>query len=98
MGPAGPAESMLLEFLSTVKEKPGIVRSLVVPAEQTQDHWLPLSNLDRVVNPTFTSAILFFNSILSNNSNSTFTEVTESLKESLARVLVDFYPLAGRWS
>lgn len=69
-------------------------KSLVVPAVPTEEHWLPLSNLDRVVNPTFSSVILFYNNLLSTENS--FQSVTRSLKDSLARALVHFYPLAGR--
>lgn len=69
-------------------------KSLVVPAVPTDDHWLSLSNLDRVVNPTFSSVILFYKNVLS--ADKSFRDVTRGLKESLAKTLVHFYPLAGR--
>ncbi|CAM6128176.1 unnamed protein product [Calypogeia fissa] len=82
----------------TVKPKFEI---LVVPATKT-DHpaWLPLSNLDRIVNPTFVSVIFFYENALSDSNlgdgRKTFQGLTTSLKDSLAKVLVEFYPLAGR--
>jgi shikimate O-hydroxycinnamoyltransferase len=69
-------------------------KSLVVPSVRTEDHWLSLSNLDRVVNPTFSSVILFYNNVVT--SEKSFQHFTGSLKESLAKTLVHFYPLAGR--
>ncbi|KAG6556172.1 hypothetical protein Mapa_002113 [Marchantia paleacea] len=68
-------------------------RTWVVPAIPTKHHWLSLSNLDRVVNPTFVSVIFFYESVL---KSKTFAEIVSKLKQSLREVLVQFYPLAGR--
>ncbi|CAM6121194.1 unnamed protein product [Calypogeia fissa] len=68
-------------------------RSMVQPAQPTEKHWLALSNLDRLVNPTYSSVILFYSNVLDSTQ---FQDVTRSLKDSLAKVLVHFYPLAGR--
>ncbi|KAG6553704.1 hypothetical protein Mapa_004619 [Marchantia paleacea] len=70
-----------------VRVKPNKV-SLVKPMTPTEDHWLNLSNLDRVVNPTFSSIIHFF--------ENPEADMTENMRNSLSKVLVDFYPLAGR--
>ncbi|KAL2620620.1 hypothetical protein R1flu_000825 [Riccia fluitans] len=56
------------------------------------DHWLPLSNLDRVVNPTFSSVLLYFLAGELKNAG----DIAGKLKESLADVLSEFFPFAGR--
>ncbi|BBN08330.1 hypothetical protein Mp_4g10680 [Marchantia polymorpha subsp. ruderalis] len=68
-------------------------RTWVVPAIPTNQHWLSLSNLDRVVNPTFVSVIFFYEAVLKSKA---FAEIVSKLKQSLREVLVQFYPLAGR--
>ncbi|CAM6090195.1 unnamed protein product [Calypogeia fissa] len=90
-GPRSWADSLMV---GGVKVKP-TARTLVVPSKPTPEQWLRLSNLDRVVNPTFSSSILFYTRLLV-RPNRTFEEIVQSLKESLANVLVDFFPLAGR--
>lgn len=68
--------------------------SLVVPAKPIREHWLPLSNLDRVVMPTYVRVLLVYG--ISGAEKRSYAEVLQTLKYSLARVLVDFYPMAGR--
>ncbi|CAM6126921.1 unnamed protein product [Calypogeia fissa] len=68
-------------------------RTVVSPALPTKKHWMALSNMDRVVNPTFSSAILFYTHLLDFKQ---FKDIVGALKESLAKALVHFYPLAGR--
>ncbi|KAL3683121.1 hypothetical protein R1sor_001143 [Riccia sorocarpa] len=72
----------------------GIRKSLVTPSQPTKpdNEWLPLSNLDRVVTPTFSSTIHFFEVA----EDRSFECVVTDLKQSLAQVLVHFFPLAGR--
>ncbi|CAM6086601.1 unnamed protein product [Calypogeia fissa] len=81
----------------TVKPK---AESLVIPTTNSgHPQWLPLTNLDRVVNPTFVSVIFFYENVLQKDSRGyerAFQNVTTLLKNSLAKVLVEFYPLAGR--
>ncbi|KAL2643255.1 hypothetical protein R1flu_010842 [Riccia fluitans] len=74
----------------------GVRKSLVTPSQPTkvENEWLPLSNLDRVVTPAFSSTIHFFDGGVSTDRS--FESVVASLKESLAEVLVHFFPLAGR--
>ncbi|KAL2643451.1 hypothetical protein R1flu_011038 [Riccia fluitans] len=74
----------------------GVLRSLVTPSQPTkvENEWLPLSNLDRVATPAFSSTIHFFDGGVSTDRS--FESVVASLKESLAEVLVHFFPLAGR--
>ncbi|KAL3679333.1 hypothetical protein R1sor_022289 [Riccia sorocarpa] len=69
--------------------------SSVVPAKHIREHWMPLSNLDRVVMPTYVRVLLVY-SLSSRESNCSYSQFLQTLKESLARVLVDFYPMAGR--
>ncbi|CAM6087755.1 unnamed protein product [Calypogeia fissa] len=70
------------------------VKTVVLPAEPQEIHWLPLSNLDRVVNPTFSSVIHYYKDVVTETRS--FSDVTKHLKQSLAETLVHFYPLAGR--
>lgn len=63
----------------------------VVPAKPVREHWLPLSNLDRVVMPSYVTVLLVYET-----SKRSYGGLLETLKYSLARVLVDFYPMAGR--
>ncbi|KAL2654122.1 hypothetical protein R1flu_022250 [Riccia fluitans] len=76
-----------------VKVRP-LSKSIVRPETPTEKKWLKLSNLDRVVNPTFSSVIHYFNDAVTEDR--TFIDVVGSLKSSLAKTLVEFYPLAGR--
>lgn len=64
---------------------------MVVPAKPVREHWLPLSNLDRIVLPTYVKLLLAYRT-----GKRSYGEVLQALKCSLARVLVDFYPMAGR--
>ncbi|KAG6547073.1 hypothetical protein Mapa_011323 [Marchantia paleacea] len=68
--------------------------ALVVPAKPIREHWLPLSNLDRVVMPTYVRVLLVYG--ISGATKRSYADVLQTLKYSLARVLVDFYPMAGR--
>ncbi|KAI3943166.1 hypothetical protein MKW92_021433 [Papaver armeniacum] len=63
------------------------IPTLVVPAEGTRDGLYFLSNLDLIVPVTF-STVYFFKS-----STSSFSE---TIKDSLANILVYYYPFAGR--
>ncbi|CAM6092563.1 unnamed protein product [Calypogeia fissa] len=75
------------------KPKP-LVKTFVKASVSIEEHWLPLSNLDRVVNPTFSSVIHYYDNVI--NENRSFVDVISFLKETLSKTLVDFYPLAGR--
>lgn len=90
-------ESLERRLRSRVTVKPQS-KSLVVPATRSEHPlWLPLTNLDRVVNPTFVGVIFFYENVLNSEGyGKSFQEVVADLKGSLAKVLVDFYPLAGR--
>ncbi|BBN12821.1 hypothetical protein MPTK1_5g23190 [Marchantia polymorpha subsp. ruderalis] len=71
-------------------------KTLVAPARPTarENEWLPLSNLDRVVTPTFSSVIHFYESAIT--ASRSFESVVRDLRQSLAEVLVHFFPLGGR--
>ncbi|BBN12820.1 hypothetical protein MPTK1_5g23180 [Marchantia polymorpha subsp. ruderalis] len=73
-----------------------IRKTLVHPAQPTaaENEWLPLSNLDRVVTPTFSSVIHFYDGAVSEARS--FECVVGGLKKSLSEALVYFFPLAGR--
>ncbi|KAG6555676.1 hypothetical protein Mapa_002913 [Marchantia paleacea] len=73
-----------------------IRKTLVHPAQPTlaENEWLPLSNLDRVVTPTFSSVIHFYEGAVSEGRS--FECVVGGLKRSLSEALVHFFPLAGR--
>ncbi|KAL3681316.1 hypothetical protein R1sor_024272 [Riccia sorocarpa] len=57
-----------------------------------KDHWMSLSNLDRVVNPTFSSLLLYY----SGEEVKECDDISKRLIDSLADVLTEFFPLAGR--
>ncbi|OAE23343.1 hypothetical protein AXG93_1660s1010 [Marchantia polymorpha subsp. ruderalis] len=116
------------KFLKRAK----VTRTWVYPESPRQTHWLPLSNLDRVVNATFSSLILYFDArtmkewkatTIANERSGSGSgsggggeakkvagmlkeansmkergggDVAGILKSSLAKVLNEFYPLAGR--
>ncbi|XP_073011395.1 putrescine hydroxycinnamoyltransferase 1-like [Typha latifolia] len=65
--------------------------SLVVPSEETPKHALWLSNLDLLVARSHTPTVYFYKP----NGDPTFFS-PETMKASLAKTLVYFYPLAGR--
>ncbi|KAG6542352.1 hypothetical protein Mapa_016278 [Marchantia paleacea] len=81
--------------MSSAKVRPS-TRTLVAPSVPSREQWLPLSNLDRVVTPTFVSVIFFYRTVLSSGRARCLKDLATSLKQSLSKVLVDFYPLAGR--
>ncbi|XP_073011038.1 putrescine hydroxycinnamoyltransferase 1-like [Typha latifolia] len=65
--------------------------TLVVPSEETPNHKLWLSNLDQVTSRAYTPTVYLYRS----KGEPDFFSV-QSLKSSLAKALVPFYPLAGR--
>lgn len=72
----------MVELLST---------ELVVPAEETPAGAVWLSNLDLAARRGYTPTVYFYRT----NGKPEFFE-TDAVKDSLARALVAFYPLAGR--
>ncbi|KAL2635858.1 hypothetical protein R1flu_007337 [Riccia fluitans] len=64
----------------------------VKPALQVQEHWFPLSNMDRLMPSVYEQAYFVYES----TKGRPFGDVVFSLKETLSEVLVPFYPLAGR--
>ncbi|EOY20478.1 Hydroxycinnamoyl CoA shikimate/quinate hydroxycinnamoyltransferase [Theobroma cacao] len=65
--------------------------TMVCPAEETPNQRLWLSNLDLVVTVYHMSTVYFYKP----NGSSDFFD-TKVLKESLSKILVPFYPVAGR--
>ncbi|GJN16888.1 hypothetical protein PR202_gb03913 [Eleusine coracana subsp. coracana] len=65
--------------------------SLVPPAEQTPNGLYYLSNLDQNI-AVIVQTVYLFRAAADNDSSSSF----DVLRESLAKVLVAYYPLAGR--
>ncbi|PON77790.1 Transferase [Parasponia andersonii] len=70
-----------------VKEK-----TMVKPAEKSPRQWLWMSILDMMNNPNHVPLIYFYRS----NGASNFFDANV-LKQALSKVLVTFYPLAGRF-
>ncbi|KAH0464812.1 hypothetical protein IEQ34_004915 [Dendrobium chrysotoxum] len=67
---------------------------LVPPALPTPKSPIWLSNLDLFAQPTHTRFVYFFR----NSSSDPFPSPAASIKASLARVLVSYYPFAGRFA
>lgn len=65
---------------------------VVVPSEVTPNHTLWLSNLDLLVSRSHAPTVYFYRP---NGHNPGFFSL-QALKQSLAKALVIFYPLAGR--
>uniref|UniRef100_A0A803MEX0 Uncharacterized protein n=1 Tax=Chenopodium quinoa TaxID=63459 RepID=A0A803MEX0_CHEQI len=69
----------------------------VKPAEPTWNGLLPLSILDHISVMTHAYVVYFYDKPIQNNLCVTSTnKIVETLKNSLSRVLVPYYPLAGR--
>jgi omega-hydroxypalmitate O-feruloyl transferase len=64
--------------------------TLILPAEETKNGLYYLSNLDQNIAVTVQTIYCFKSQDQSNE------QVFDILRESLSKVLVDFYPLAGR--
>ncbi|KAM6602398.1 hypothetical protein CsatA_022007 [Cannabis sativa] len=78
-----------------IKEKE---RSMVKPSEKTPHRRLWLSMLDLMENPIHNPVVYFFRSSNNNNNNNKNNFFDANiLKQSLSRVLVPFYPIAGRF-
>ncbi|KAI0518745.1 hypothetical protein KFK09_006181 [Dendrobium nobile] len=67
---------------------------LVPPALPTPTNPIWLSNLDLFAAPTHVPIVYFFR----NSSSDPFPSPAASIKASLARVLVSYYPFAGRFA
>ncbi|KAJ4709558.1 Hydroxycinnamoyl-CoA shikimate/quinate hydroxycinnamoyl transferase, partial [Melia azedarach] len=65
---------------------------IIRPAEETPKHCLRISDLDLMVRAVHASNVFFYRRP---NDSSNFFDV-DLLKESLSKVLVPFYPMAGR--
>ncbi|KAK1268021.1 hypothetical protein QJS04_geneDACA014039 [Acorus gramineus] len=66
----------------------------VAPALPMQDHWLPFSNLDLLLPPVDFSVFFCYRNS-KQQGPSMMTTILDTLKKSLAQVLVAYYPLAG---
>uniref|UniRef100_A0A803LC77 Uncharacterized protein n=1 Tax=Chenopodium quinoa TaxID=63459 RepID=A0A803LC77_CHEQI len=76
-----------------------ISKQIVKPAEETWRGIMPLSVLDQIAEVTSSSHIYFYNKPIQEKwVNPSNNKIIDTLKESLSRVLVPFYPLAGRLS
>ncbi|BFI29347.1 hypothetical protein MPTK2_3g01570 [Marchantia polymorpha subsp. ruderalis] len=64
----------------------------VKPALQVEEHWFPLSNMDRLMPSVYEHAYFVYES----TKGRAFGDVVASLKRTLSEVLVPYYPLAGR--
>ncbi|XP_074274275.1 spermidine hydroxycinnamoyl transferase-like [Silene latifolia] len=85
---------MIEEERNTIKIKS---RHLVKPCEPTWNGIVPLSELDQVGIITHSSHVHFFHKPIDEEwLNPCENRVLITLKESLSRTLVSFYPLAGR--
>ncbi|XP_074304062.1 spermidine hydroxycinnamoyl transferase-like [Silene latifolia] len=72
---------------------------VVLPAEPTREGILPLSDLDQVGVISHTSVLYFYDRPSHEDwVDPLKNKVINTLKDSLSRVLVPFYPLAGRLS
>ncbi|XP_065042107.1 putrescine hydroxycinnamoyltransferase 1-like [Musa acuminata AAA Group] len=72
-----------------------IESGMVVPAEETPTHSIWLSNLDLLVSRSHTPTVYFYPPSAARPIGG-FSFAVEALKAALAKVLVPFYPLAGR--
>ncbi|CAL9761903.1 unnamed protein product [Musa acuminata subsp. burmannicoides] len=72
-----------------------IESGMVVPAEETPTHSIWLSNLDLLVARSHTPTVYFYPASAARPIGG-FSFAVEALKAALAKVLVPFYPLAGR--
>ncbi|KAL9226889.1 hypothetical protein vseg_002650 [Gypsophila vaccaria] len=74
-------------------------KELVVPAEPTREGKLPLSVLDQVGTVSHTSVLYFYSRPIDEEwVDPLKNKLIKTLKDSLSRALVAFYPLAGRLS
>ncbi|KAG6541183.1 hypothetical protein Mapa_017417 [Marchantia paleacea] len=64
----------------------------VKPALQVEEHWFPLSNMDRLMPSVYEHAYFVYES----TKGRAFGDIVASLKRTLSEVLVPYYPLAGR--
>ncbi|XP_021744160.1 spermidine hydroxycinnamoyl transferase-like [Chenopodium quinoa] len=76
-----------------------ISKHIVKPAEPTWNGLLPLTELDHISVITHSYIVYFYDKPIEHDSFVTSTnKIVNTLKNSLSRVLVPYYPLAGRLS
>eukprot|EP00249_Psilotum_nudum_P010618 c22650_g1_i1 orf=188-1555(+) len=69
------------------------ITTTVSPVEVRAEEWIDFSTFDMfAISFGYTPLLLFYGL----QKQETFPEIAESLKESLAKVLVSYYPMAGR--
>ncbi|GMN62089.1 hypothetical protein TIFTF001_031160 [Ficus carica] len=78
-----------------------ISRKAVKPSSPTspQSRNLDISLLDQVIPSIYTAVILFYNPNINKNNDSSFrppSEKSDLLQKSLSKILLNFYPFAGR--
>ncbi|KAK9733224.1 hypothetical protein RND81_04G052400 [Saponaria officinalis] len=74
---------------------------MIKPSSPTTNHKKPIyfSLIDQIVPSSYISILLFYQNDPNNNNNRLFNTIekrSKLLKQSLSKILVDFYPLAGR--
>ncbi|KAJ7982162.1 Hydroxycinnamoyl transferase [Quillaja saponaria] len=68
---------------------------IIIPSEPTPNGLMNLSELDQIPGMKHVPPLLFF---FKSNPAGTFSDLTQKLKDSLSKILVPYYPLAGRLS
>ncbi|KAJ7949109.1 Shikimate O-hydroxycinnamoyl transferase [Quillaja saponaria] len=67
---------------------------IIIPSEPTPDGLMGLSDFDQIQGVKHGPSSLFL--YKQNHSSSTIADITKRLKDSLSKILVPYYPLAGR--
>ncbi|KAK9749375.1 hypothetical protein RND81_02G121600 [Saponaria officinalis] len=87
------------KFMQHLVNMTRIKQSIMVkPSQKTPSKILPLSKLDMIVRApkTHTNIFYIYDHPPSSKSPPPYTTVVETLKTALSKILVPFYPLAGR--
>ncbi|KAK9265848.1 hypothetical protein L1049_027081 [Liquidambar formosana] len=70
-------------------------KEVVTAVMPSQEHWLPLSNLDLLIPPIDVGVFFCYKKPLEGADNSTFESMVSVLKKALAQVLVPYYVFSG---
>ncbi|KAK3001100.1 hypothetical protein RJ639_021415 [Escallonia herrerae] len=70
-------------------------REVVAAVLPTQEHWLPLSNLDLLLPPLDVGVFFFYKKQTLGHKSFTFESMASILKKSMAETLVSYYAFAG---